>query len=63
MGRHGYWVLDGDGHVTYASDYPHWDAMTPWTVKILAGRADLSEEAKRKVLGDNAARFYGLAPP
>jgi len=52
--------LLGDTQVMYASDYPHWDAMTPWTVKVLAERGDLSDEAKRKILGANAARFYGL---
>lgn len=52
--------LLGDTQVMYASDYPHWDARMPWTVKIIADRKDISEEAKRKVLGENAARFYGL---
>lgn len=53
-------VLDwvGDERVLYASDYPHWDARTPDTVRILAGRSDLSEEQKRKVLGENAARVF-----
>ena len=52
--------LLGDTQVMYASDYPHWDAMTPWTVKVLAERGDLSDEAKRKILGANAARLFGL---
>jgi predicted TIM-barrel fold metal-dependent hydrolase len=52
--------LLGDTQVMYASDYPHWDAMTPWTVKVVAERADLSADAKRKILGDNARRFLGL---
>ena len=53
--------LLGDTQVMYASDYPHWDAMTPWTVKIIAERGDLTDDAKRKILGENAARFYGIA--
>jgi predicted TIM-barrel fold metal-dependent hydrolase len=53
--------LLGDTQVMYASDYPHWDALTPWTVKIVAERKDVSDEAKRRILGGNAARFYGLA--
>jgi predicted TIM-barrel fold metal-dependent hydrolase len=52
--------LLGDTQVMYASDYPHWDAMTPLTVKIVAERGDLGEEAKRKLLGENARRFYAL---
>lgn len=52
--------LIGESQVMYASDYPHWDAMTPWTVKVIAERGDLSDGAKRKILGENAARFFGL---
>jgi predicted TIM-barrel fold metal-dependent hydrolase len=52
--------LLGDTQVMYASDYPHWDAMTPWSVKALAERGDLTEDVKRKVLGGNAARFFGF---
>jgi len=44
----------------YASDDPHWHAKTPDTVKILAGRDDLTDEQKRKVLGENAARLFNL---
>ena len=50
----------GEDRVMYASDYPHLDAKTPDTVKILAGRDDLTDEQKRKVLGANAARVYRL---
>ena len=32
-------------------------------VKALAERSDLPEAAKRKILGDNAARFFGLQRP
>lgn len=52
--------LIGDSQVMYASDYPHWDAMTPWTVKVIAERGDLSTGAKAKILGENAARFFRL---
>lgn len=45
----------------YASDYPHWDALTPDSVKTLAGRGDLTDDQKRRVLGENAARVYGIA--
>ncbi len=55
--------LLGDSQVMYASDYPHWDAMTPWTVKVLAERGDLGDTAKRKILGENGARFFKLPRP
>lgn len=35
-------------------------AKTPDTVKILAGRDDLTDDQKRKVLGANAARVFRL---
>ena len=44
----------------YASDYPHWDSDFPNSTKPLRERGDLSDEVKAKVLGANAARFYGL---
>jgi predicted TIM-barrel fold metal-dependent hydrolase len=51
----------GDEFVVYASDYCHWDCKFPDTVKIIAERNDLSEHNKRRILGENAARLYGLA--
>ena len=65
MGRYQYWVVDGDGHVAepeslWARFLEPKYAMTPWTVKVLAERSDLSDEAKRKILGENAKRFYDL---
>ncbi|MBI2371954.1 MAG: amidohydrolase [Deltaproteobacteria bacterium] len=49
----------GEGSFLYASDYPHWDMETD-TVEKLRARTDLSGSAKRKILGENAIRFYGL---
>ncbi|HTM08441.1 MAG TPA: amidohydrolase family protein [Verrucomicrobiae bacterium] len=49
----------GDDKVLFASDYPHWDGMFPKVVATIRGRKDLSESAKEKILGGNAARFYG----
>ncbi len=46
----------------YSSDYPHWDGDWPHTVKVVRERADLSAEIKKKMLHDNVARFYKLAP-
>jgi hypothetical protein len=45
----------------FASDYPHWDGDWPHTVATLRARGDLSETVKRKMLHDNAVRFYQLA--
>jgi predicted TIM-barrel fold metal-dependent hydrolase len=43
----------------YASDYPHWDHDWPHTVSSVQKRDDLAESVKRKMLHDNAVRFYG----
>jgi predicted TIM-barrel fold metal-dependent hydrolase len=50
----------GNDRIMYASDFPHWDHSYPKSVKELADRADLSDEAKRQVLAGNAKRFYHL---
>src|SRR5713101_7102083 len=50
----------GNDRIMYASDFPHWDHSYPKSVKELADRADLSDEAKRNVLAANARRFYHL---
>lgn len=51
----------GDECIVYASDYLHWDADFPGTVAAIKNNRGLSEASKRKVLGENAARLYGLA--
>jgi len=50
----------GEDVLLYASDYPHWDSDWPHTVKTVRERTDMSDQLKRKVLADNALRFYGL---
>jgi predicted TIM-barrel fold metal-dependent hydrolase len=50
----------GEDCLLYASDYPHWDGDWPHTVSSIQQRGDLSDEAKRKMLHDNVARFYGF---
>ena len=50
----------GEDRVLYASDYWHFDGTFPGTVKAMKERKDLSEGVKRKVLGLNAARLYGI---
>lgn len=49
----------GEGALLYASDYPHWDSGWPNTSRTLLGRSDLSDGLKRRLLRENAVRFYG----
>lgn len=54
----------GDHCIVMATDYPHPDAVDKFpdhTVGDLTNNHELSDEAKRKILWDNPARFYGLA--
>lgn len=50
----------GDDYVIWASDYPHLDASFNVVGELRERIADLPESSQRKVLGDNALRFYGL---
>jgi uncharacterized protein len=50
----------GEDRILYASDYPHWDARFPDSVRLIRQREDLSETAKQKILGATAAHLYGL---
>lgn len=52
--------LLGPDFILYASDYPHWDAAWPKSTRPLRERRDLSDEARVKIAGANARRFYGL---
>ncbi len=54
--------LFGEDHVFFASDYPHERSRAEYLPDIpeLEARADLSDAAKRKILADNARRFYRL---
>lgn len=51
----------GENHFVYASDIPHWDNEFPESMHTIQGREDLSAEAKRKILYDNAKAMYGLS--
>ena len=61
--RHLGYALAGLGQqaVVFASDYPHWDAEFPDSVRAITERGDLDEAQKAAVLGGNAARVYGWA--
>jgi len=50
----------GEDRLLYASDYSHWDCLCPDSVKLLNERTDLSDNLKRKLFGENAARLFNL---
>ncbi len=53
--------LIGADRILYASDYPHNDATFPNSVMNILSNEKLSDSAKRKILGENAARLYKLS--
>ena len=51
----------GDGHLLWASDYPHPDSVWPNSrAAIERQMKDLTPEMRRKLTHDNAAALYGL---
>ena len=46
----------GPDHLMYSSDYPHWDFDSPYE----SVPQSLPIEQRRRILGENASRFYGL---
>lgn len=50
----------GEDRIVYASDYPHHDCRFPNSVADILEHKELSTSAKRKILGENAARLYRL---
>jgi predicted TIM-barrel fold metal-dependent hydrolase len=53
-------AIGADTQLLYASDWPHWDFDAPSSITKLPF---LKEEAKRNILGLNAARLFGLEVP
>jgi predicted TIM-barrel fold metal-dependent hydrolase len=51
----------GEDYVIWASDYPHLAARFNVVREIREKIASLPEAAQRKILGENALRFYGLS--
>ena len=52
-------LFDGENQAMFASDWPHHDFDHPRHVLALP----FSPEARRKIMGLNAARFFGIEPP
>src|SRR3989442_11080824 len=50
----------GQDRILFASDYPHWDSTFPGAPKAILYRTDISLEAKRKILGENALKLLGI---
>src|ERR1700759_341692 len=50
-------AFNADTQLLYASDWPHWDFDAPSTITTLPF---LTEQAKRNILGLNAARAFNL---
>jgi predicted TIM-barrel fold metal-dependent hydrolase len=50
----------GDDNICFSTDYPHPDHPFDGVVDGLKSMAGLSDESKRKILGTNAARLFGL---
>jgi predicted TIM-barrel fold metal-dependent hydrolase len=51
----------GPDFIMFASDYPHWDSDWPNSTQPLRERADLADDVRAKIAGENARRFYGLS--
>ncbi|MGH7825723.1 MAG: amidohydrolase family protein [Candidatus Binatia bacterium] len=49
----------GEDLFLYSSDYPHAD-RTEGTARFLHEREDISPSVRKKLLADNASRFYGI---
>ncbi len=51
----------GEGHLLWASDYPHPDSVWPNSQAAIERQMkDLSPAMRRQLTHDNAARLYGL---
>jgi predicted TIM-barrel fold metal-dependent hydrolase len=57
------YVIDaiGDDRIVFSTDFPHGDSKFPRAVESFL-QLPISEESKRKILWDNCAAYYGLAP-
>ena len=56
-------VTEHPDSVVFASDYPHADGIFPGATQELLDTEQLDDAARRRVLRDNAVRFYRLEGP
>jgi predicted TIM-barrel fold metal-dependent hydrolase len=54
-------IWSADHLLMYASDYPHGESHFPQSASLVLEWA-MGQERKRKLLWDNAVRFYARAP-
>jgi predicted TIM-barrel fold metal-dependent hydrolase len=52
-------MINAENRLVWSSDYPHWDFDLP---SIIYDLPFLKQDAKRKILGGNAAELFGLDP-
>ena len=54
-------MISADGHIMWASDYPHPDSTWPNSMAVVDREmAHLSDEMRQKITHDDAKAFYGL---
>ena len=53
-------AINAETQLLFASDWPHWDFDNP---SVIYDLAFLSEDAKRNILGRNAARLFNIPDP
>ena len=53
-------LADFPDSVVFASDYPHGDCTFPGATRELLETRLLDDDARRRILCDNALRLYGI---
>ena len=53
----------GDDNLLWSSDFPHHDSTFPGASDTFLDLPGISDDSKRKILWDNAARAFGLTEP
>jgi predicted TIM-barrel fold metal-dependent hydrolase len=50
----------GEDRIVFASDYPHWDSTFPGATRAILENSEITAEAKKKIMGENARRLLGI---